>query len=123
MVAGSAFTGAAVLRVTGRVFLGLGKVPGEEERSPSDDEQEKADRPLWLMMLPTSLLLLLALCAAHAAGDYAARIVLPFMHPQAEAILGLAPMQARHPAGCRKRRPHGCRGSRSRSPWRSPPMS
>ncbi|HET9148464.1 MAG TPA: proton-conducting transporter membrane subunit [Acetobacteraceae bacterium] len=99
MVAGSAFTGAAVLRVTGRVFLGLGQVPGEEERSPSDDEQEKADRPLWLMMLPTSLLLLLALCAAHAAGEYAARIVLPFMHPQAEAILGLAPMKARHPAG------------------------
>src|SRR5690349_17124542 len=43
---GAGCTGAAVLRVAGRVFLGFGPVPGEEERSPTEEEQEKADRPL-----------------------------------------------------------------------------
>ena len=96
MAFGSACTGGAVLRVTGRVFLGLGPVPGEEEdRAPTDDEQEKADRPLWLMLLPTILLLVLSLLGAHAAGDLASRAAVPFMQPDALAILGVA---APHPA-------------------------
>ncbi|WP_428485696.1 complex I subunit 5 family protein [Rhodopila sp.] len=86
---GAACTGGAVLRVTGRVFLGLGQVPGEEERSPTEEEQEKADRPLWLMLAPTVLLLVLALPEAEAAGDYAMRAATSFMHPDVEAILGL----------------------------------
>ena len=89
VVAGAACTGGAVLRVAGRVFLGLGPVPGEEERSPTEQEQEKADRPLWLMLAPAILLLLLALLGAEAAGEFAVRAARSFMHPDTEAILGI----------------------------------
>lgn len=89
IVISSVCTGAAVLRVTGRVFLGLGRTPGEEDRAPSDEEQEKADRPLWLMMVPTTFLLLVSLVAAHAAGGFAARAAVPFMHPAAPELLQL----------------------------------
>jgi multicomponent Na+:H+ antiporter subunit D len=88
LLVGGACTGGAVLRVAGRVFLGLGQMPGEEERSPTEEEQEKADRPLWLMLAPTALLLLLALPGAHAAGDFAGRAAMSFMHPNVAAILG-----------------------------------
>ncbi len=92
---GAAGTGGAVLRVVGRVFIGLGRVPGDEERAPTDEEQEKADRPLWLMMLPTTALLILALVRPHAAGDLASRAAAMFMHPDGNALLGLA---AGHPS-------------------------
>ncbi len=94
VVVGSAFTGAAVLRAVGRIFLGLGPVPGEEQRSPTDDEQEKADRPLWLMMAPTVLLLVLSLVRPHEAGDFASRAAAQFMHPDARAVLGLVASRA-----------------------------
>lgn len=68
IVAGESLTGAAVLRVTGRVFAGLGPTPGEEERSPTEEEQEKADRPLWLMLAPALLLLVLAILIGERAG-------------------------------------------------------
>jgi multicomponent Na+:H+ antiporter subunit D len=67
---GAGCTGAAVLRVAGRVFLGFGQVPGEEDRAPTEDEQEKADRPLWLMLLPTIVLLGLALALGAYAHDF-----------------------------------------------------
>jgi multicomponent Na+:H+ antiporter subunit D len=51
-------TGAGVLRGAGRIFLGLGPEPGEEEQSPSEQEHEKRDRPVWLMLLPIGALLL-----------------------------------------------------------------
>jgi multicomponent Na+:H+ antiporter subunit D len=86
--AGAALTGGAVLRLTGRVFLGLGQVPGEEERSPTEEEQEKADRPLWFMLVPTALLLLLALPAGGVAGDFATRAATSMMHPDVAAIVG-----------------------------------
>ncbi len=88
ITAGAICTGAAVLRVTGRVFLGLGPVPGEEERSPTEREREKSDRPLWLMLLPTALLLLLALGGAEAAGAFAGQAAAAFMHPDTAALLG-----------------------------------
>ena len=66
---GAGLTGGAVLRVTGRVFLGWGEVSGEEERAPSEEESEQANRPLWLMLLPVAVLLLLAL----TTGDFVAR--------------------------------------------------
>jgi multicomponent Na+:H+ antiporter subunit D len=91
VVVSAAFTGAAVLRVTGRVFLGLGSVPGEEDLAPTDEEQEKADRPLWLMMIPTTALLLLALPGAEAAGAFASRAAAQFMRPDVGMILGDAP--------------------------------
>ncbi|MFC6790134.1 complex I subunit 5 family protein [Methylobacterium komagatae] len=58
-VAGAALTGAAVLRAAGRIFLGLGEDPGDEAHAPSEEEREKADRPLWLMLAPCCLLLVL----------------------------------------------------------------
>lgn len=73
VVFGSALTGATVLRATGRIFLDLGPDPGEEAEAPSQEEQEKADRPLWLMMVPIGLLLLLAVVPAHAALPLLAR--------------------------------------------------
>ena len=61
-VIGGALTGAAVLRATGRIFLGLGEDPGDEAGAPSEEEREKADRPLWLMLAP---------CCAMLAVDVA----------------------------------------------------
>ncbi|SER10201.1 multisubunit sodium/proton antiporter, MrpD subunit [Faunimonas pinastri] len=58
---GSALTGAAVLRATGRIFLGLGPDPGEESQSPGKPEHEKANRPMWLMLLPAAVFLTFAL--------------------------------------------------------------
>ncbi len=85
---GAGCTGGAVLRAAGRIFLGLGPVPGEEARSPTDQEQESAARPLWLMMLPTVLLLALALPAAGAAGRLAWSATPFFMQPDAGLIFG-----------------------------------
>ena len=101
LMLGAACTGGAVLRVTGRVFLGLGSVPGEEDRAPTDEEQEKADRPLWLMMLPTSLLLALSLPGAEAAAVFASHAAAAMIHPELDGyhrrgVQGLSP----NPAHC-----------------------
>ena len=56
---GAAMTGGAVLRAAGRIFLGLGEDPGDEAHAPSEEEREKADRPLWLMLAPCCVLLVL----------------------------------------------------------------
>jgi multicomponent Na+:H+ antiporter subunit D len=98
VTAGAALTGGAVLRVSGRVFAGLGPVPGEEKRSPTDEEREKADRPLWLMMVPTVLLLALALPGGQTAGVFAAYASANFMQPDSDAILGLATWATPPPA-------------------------
>ncbi len=58
-VAGGALTGGAVLRAAGRIFLGLGEDPGDEAGAPSEEEREKADRPLWLMLAPCCAMLAL----------------------------------------------------------------
>ncbi len=89
VVAGAACTGGAVLRVTGRIFLGLGQVPGEEEQSPTEEEQEKADRPLWLMLAPAILMLMLVLPGADVAGEFAVRAARSFMRPDTVAVLGV----------------------------------
>jgi multicomponent Na+:H+ antiporter subunit D len=83
-------TGAAVLRATGRIFLGLGPDPGDEGAAPSEDEQEKADRPLWLMLLPASVLLV---CVVAGSGGLplAWHASAAFMHPDTAAILGTPP--------------------------------
>jgi multicomponent Na+:H+ antiporter subunit D len=54
----SGLTGAGVLRGAGRIFLGLGPEPGEEGESPSEEEREKQDRPVWLMLLPIGAMLI-----------------------------------------------------------------
>ena len=90
VVAAGACTGGAVLRAAGRIFIGLGPVAGEEAASPTEEEQEKADRPLWFMLLPTILLLLLVLPGAEAAGDFAEQAARSLRHADAGAIIGQA---------------------------------
>jgi multicomponent Na+:H+ antiporter subunit D len=68
-VLGTACTGGAVLRGAGRIFLGLGEMAGEEARGPSAEENENSDRPLWLMMLPVIVLLLVAMGAGLPFAD------------------------------------------------------
>ena len=86
LLIGTALTGAAVLRFAGRIYLGLGPDPGEEAQAPSDEEQEKADRPLWLMLAPAAALLAVDVAVpADVARDLAARLVPQFIH-RAEAV-------------------------------------
>jgi multicomponent Na+:H+ antiporter subunit D len=75
-------TGGAVLRATGRIFLGWGPVEGEEKRAPSEEEQERANRPIWLMLLPVGLLLALALFSGHGVGEFARSAAAMLMHPE-----------------------------------------
>jgi multicomponent Na+:H+ antiporter subunit D len=87
LLLGGALTGGAVLRAAGRIFLGLGEVPGEESRAPSESEQEAANRPLWLMMIPCALLLVLALVPS-GAKELVAHALPRFMFPDGPSILG-----------------------------------
>jgi multicomponent Na+:H+ antiporter subunit D len=87
---GAACTGGAVLRATGRIFLGWGAVAGEEKRAPTEEEREQANRPLWVMLLPAVFLLTLALLGGDAARLVAGHAAMAFMHPDGPALLGLA---------------------------------
>ena len=75
VLVGTALTGGAVLRAAGRIYLGLGPDPGAEAEAPTEEEQEKADRPLWLMLVPCLALLVLAFVPAGLARDVAIRFV------------------------------------------------
>jgi multicomponent Na+:H+ antiporter subunit D len=105
LILGTACTGAAVLRAAGRVFLGWGKGEGEEEHAPTEPESERNDRPLWLMMLPVSILLLLAVVlGTHGASAFALRSAARFVAWDGGASLGHlktpafpAPRLAPHP--------------------------
>ncbi|MBE7201449.1 MAG: NADH-quinone oxidoreductase subunit E, partial [Parafilimonas terrae] len=78
---GAALTGAAVLRAAGRIFLGLGPDPGDEAGAPSEDEREKANRPLWLMLAPCCALLALdAGLPANLIEHALPRAAAAFMH-------------------------------------------
>jgi multicomponent Na+:H+ antiporter subunit D len=57
LLAASVLTGAAVLRATGRIFLGWGPSGGAETEAPTERESEKSERPVWLMLLPAAILL------------------------------------------------------------------
>jgi multicomponent Na+:H+ antiporter subunit D len=99
VVAGAACTGAAVLRATGRVFLGWGAAPDPDEQdAPTEEEQERANRPFWFMMVPTALLLLLALPGTGWTTQFALRAAAGFLDPPAAALLAGAPL-AGPPAG------------------------
>lgn len=87
---GAAMTGGAVLRATGRIFLGLGPDPGSEEGAPTEEEKENADRPFWLMAAPAFVLVALAFTPGEIALHYAATAIGPFFHPDGAALLGLA---------------------------------
>ncbi len=118
LITGMVCTGGAVLRTAGRIFLGLGPVPGEEKRSPTEEEQEKADRPLWLMLSPVVLLMLLALVGAHANGGFAEAAAAKFMRPDVGAVLGPAARPVPVVAG-----DMGVALSASWLPWFSVPLA
>ncbi|MBV8590530.1 MAG: hypothetical protein JO212_10810 [Acetobacteraceae bacterium] len=90
LILGAALTGGAVLRAAGRIFLGWGEVPGEEEAAPTEEEQEKANRPLWLMLLPCAALLGLALLSGKAGAEFVAKALHHFVSPDTREILGMA---------------------------------
>lgn len=99
IILGAACTGGAVLRTSGRVFLGLGPVAGEERYSLTDDEREKADRPLWLMLLPAAALLALSLIGTRFASGVLSRATVRFMQPDNAMLLdGARPLAATAPA-------------------------
>ncbi len=82
-----ALTGGAILRATGRIFLGLGRVPGIEADAPTEADGEKADRPLWLMLLPAGVLIAIALLLPYEPGEVYADTA-SFIHPDHGMILG-----------------------------------
>ena len=97
LAVGTALTGGAVLRATGRIFLGLGPDPGEEADAPTEEEREKADRPFWLMAVPAALLTVLAFVPGDIVRHYAETAIQPFFHPDGAAYLGLKPPHAVEP--------------------------
>lgn len=80
MVLGASLTGGAVLRATGRIFLGLGPIPGEEEHAPTEQERENAGRSLWLMLVPCALLLMASLLRAEAVRGFVQHAAAQFIH-------------------------------------------
>ena len=88
---GASLTGAAVLRATGRIFLGLGPDPGDEASGPTEEEQEKANRPFWLMVAPAAVLVALAFIPGEIVRRLAENSIQPFFHPDAAAYLGHQP--------------------------------
>jgi multicomponent Na+:H+ antiporter subunit D len=79
LMLGGALTGGAVLRAAARIFLGVGAIAGDEERAPTEEEQENSDRPLWLMLTPCVILLGLALFSTSRLDAFAAHAVGPFI--------------------------------------------
>jgi multicomponent Na+:H+ antiporter subunit D len=86
LVFGGATTGGAVLRAAGRIFAGLGPVAAEEERSPTEDEQEKADRPLPLMLACAAVPLVLVLAGSHRLDELARHAAAQFGAPGNESV-------------------------------------
>jgi multicomponent Na+:H+ antiporter subunit D len=76
------------LRAAGRIFLGLGSAPGIEADAPTEEDGEKADRPLWLMLAPAGALIAIALLLPLGPADLYADTQL-FMHPDNASILGI----------------------------------
>lgn len=93
---GSALTGGAMLRVTGRVFLGLGPMQGEETHAPTEQEDERSSRPLWLMLAPCCGLLLLAVAGGETISHVMNQAVPAFINPAQPAPSQAFP-KAPHP--------------------------
>ncbi|HEX3881033.1 MAG TPA: proton-conducting transporter membrane subunit [Stellaceae bacterium] len=90
IVFAAALTGGAVLRATGRIFLGLGSKPDPAEvEVPTEAEQKEADRPLWLMMTPCVALLVLALLPGHLAAKAGLAAAAGFGHEGLASAAGI----------------------------------
>ncbi len=81
-----------MLRAAGRIFLGLGPDPGDEAGAPSEDEREKANRPLWLMLAPCCVLLALDVGVPAGLIEHALpRAASAFLHRPAVETLAEGP--------------------------------
>lgn len=79
IIVSTAMTGAAVLRVTVRIFLGLSGAPGPEITAPTEREQEKGNRPLALMLVPIVVMIALALVPG--------KLLMPFLDKAAPRLM------------------------------------
>ncbi|HEY1794694.1 MAG TPA: proton-conducting transporter membrane subunit [Stellaceae bacterium] len=88
----AALTGAAVLRAAGRIFLGLGSDPDPEEvEAPTEAEKAEADRPLWLMMAPCIVLLVIAVLPGDLATKAGVAAAAGFGHEGAASAAAVTP--------------------------------
>jgi multicomponent Na+:H+ antiporter subunit D len=94
----SIFTGAAVLRVAGRIFLGWG--PREPDAPGGGDTDEPPEtrpgRLSWTMWAPAALLLALALASGLASAEEAGREAVRMLDPEAfaaQVLDGAPPFQ------------------------------
>jgi len=90
-VLATALTGAAVLRAALRIFAGISGAPGPERNGITEREHEKNVRPVWLMLTPAALLVLLVLMPS-SVGERLARL-------GAGALVGRPAVAAVEPAG------------------------
>lgn len=75
----AALTGAAVLRMAGRIFVGWGKMSGDEQHGETEDEQEPGDEPVLLLAVPAAVLLVLGLIQWDHGGELANRAAAALM--------------------------------------------
>ncbi|MGI4794964.1 MAG: complex I subunit 5 family protein [Janthinobacterium lividum] len=69
----AALTGAAVLRIAGRIFAGWGKIPGHEQHGETEDEHEPGDQPVSLLAGPAAVLLAIGLIQWDRGGALASQ--------------------------------------------------
>ncbi len=129
IILSTALTGAAVLRAAGRIFFGWSGAPGLEADAPTERDHEVADRPLWLMLAPCLLLLLLSLApaawvqpliesAAPRLADPSGTLLLPLPSAQVSpaSLLTFAATLSIFGASLARKRP---RAAWSRSLWKA----
>ena len=66
-------TGAAVLRMAGRIFAGWGEVSGHEQHGETEKEQEPGHQPVLLLAAPAVVLIVLGLIDWDREGALASR--------------------------------------------------
>ena len=69
----AALTGAAVMRVAGRVFVGWGELAGNEQHGETEDEREPGQQPVLLLAMPAVVLVTLGAIPWDHSGSMAAR--------------------------------------------------
>ena len=81
----AALTGAAVLRIAGRIFAGWGKMPGHEQHGETEEEQEPGEQPVLLLAGPAAVLLALGLMQWDHNGAWASRAAAALMAQAGQA--------------------------------------
>lgn len=90
LIFAASLTGAAVLRAACRIFWGCSGAPGVEVAAPTEREYEKADRPLWLMLLPCGLMLAIAVLPVDAAARFMGRAAALLLQPHESVPIAMA---------------------------------